>query len=720
VDKKSDRSKIIDEANIEIGKVLDPQYKQQIRNAIVDYYQEKGYNNPEIDIRTANDTSEANGAKLLVSVDRGEKTKIQDIYFNGNTVFSDRELETSMKKTRDRNILNLFKSSKFRPNQFPEDKRRILQKYRSNGYRDVEITSDSMWYVEPDRLAIQINIEEGDRYYFRDISWSGNTKYTSDFLASVLNIQRGDVYNPERLQQKIYANPKGPDISSLYLDNGYLFFSVEPVETRVSEDSVDLEIRIREGQQAKIDEVTISGNTKTSDHVVLRELRTRPGEIFNRSDIIRSQRELSQLGFFDPEQMNVVPTPDPEEGTVDLEYQVTEKETDQIELSGGWGNGQLVGVLGLSFNNFAAGKIFEKNAWRPLPSGDGQKLSLRAQRSQFFSSYNISFTEPWFGGRKPNSLSVSAFHSRQTQGGNSRIYITGTTVGLGKRLKWPDDFFTLFNSVSYRLYDIENFNSDAFPIATGDFNSVSFEHRLSRNSVSQPIYPRSGSNFSLSFTWTPPHSLWSEVESEENGNGDAQAASGAANWLEYHKWKFNADWYLNPAGKFVITPQIEYGFLGRYNQGRNLTQFERFFVGGDGLSGFNLDGRELIRLRGYGNNTLTPRLLDQNGNRLENGGAIYQKYTLEMRYPVSLNPSATVYILGFLEGGNNFIRFRDFDPFSNYRSIGVGARVFLPMFGKLGLDYGYGLDPVGSLPGAIPQLTGAHQGQFHFSIGQQF
>lgn len=721
--KKGARSKIIENAKIEKGDVLTPQYKQNIRNVIKNYYGEKGYNNPDISFETETDTAfNGNSRKLTISIDRGRKTKIKDIHISGNEVYSDWQVEKTMKKTRDKSLLNIFKSAKFRPDEYPKDKNRILSKYRQAGYRDVEIVKDSIYFVQPDRLAIDIHIDEGNRYYFREVTWSGNTKYSSDFLDAILGIEKGDVYNPARLQKNLFANPQGLDVSSLYLDNGYLFFSVEPVETRVEGDSVDLEIRIREGSQATIDEITVTGNDKTNDHVVLRELRTRPGQKFNRSAIIRSQRELAQLGFFAPEQMNVVPTPDPANGTVDLEYQVVEKETDQIELSGGFGQNQFIGQLALSFNNFSTSRFFERDAWRPLPAGDGQKLSFRVQSNTFFSSYNVSFTEPWFGGRKPNSFSTSLFHSRQSGGGGSSLRITGGSVGLGKRLQWPDDYFTLYHSLSYKLYRLNGFNSrsGAFPNDSGRFNSLSFEHRFGRNSVSQPIFPQSGSKFELSFTWTPPLSVFeANTADTDNENGEDQLSD---NWLEYHKWKFNADWYLSLIGKLVLAPQIEYGFLGRFNQNQPITAFERFFVGGDGLTGFSLDGRELIRLRGYGNNALTPELRDpQNPNSLlETGGTIYQKYTLELRYPISLNPNATFYMLSFLEGGNTFLRFENFNPFSNYRSVGVGARVFLPMFGLLGIDYGYGLDPVGTLNGNIPRARDAHLGQFHISIGQQF
>ncbi len=504
-------------------------------------------------------------------------------------------------------------------------------------------------------------------------------------------------------------NQNGHDISSLYMDDGYLFFSVTPVEVNVENDSIDLEMRIYEGKQARINKVTVVGNIKTNDRVIMREIRTKPGQLFSRADIIRTQRELAQLGYFDQEKLGVNPKPNPVDGTVDIEYTVEEKPSDQLELSGGYGANQLVGTLGLSFNNFSARNIFKKGAWSPLPSGDGQRLSLRAQTNgKYYQSYNASFTEPWLGGKKPNSLSVSVFHSVQSNGvsfgeGNRQaIYITGMSVGLGKRLKKPDDFFTNYNEVNYQYYTLDNYVG-TFLFNNGHSTNLSFTEAISRNSIDAPIYPRTGSTLTFSLKFTLPYSLFNNV------NYATASIAERYKYIEYHKWKFSSSWFTKLAGNLVLNTKIQYGFLGLYNRAVGPAPFERFYVGGDGLSGYALDGREIIALRGYTNNSVTPR----NAAGAQVGGTIFDKYTLELRYPLSLNPSATIYLLAFAEGGNSWLTFKDFNPFSSKRSAGGGVRIFLPVFGLLGLDWGYGFDE-------IPNDPNANGSQFHFTIGQQF
>jgi len=494
------------------------------------------------------------------------------------------------------------------------------------------------------------------------------------------------------------------------MDDGYLFFQVTPVEVAVENDSIDLEIRIYEGKQARINKVTITGNTKTNDRVVMREIRTRPGQMFSRQDIIRTQRELAQLGYFDQEKLGVNPKPNPQDGTVDIEYVVAEKASDQVELSGGYGANQLVGTLGLTFNNFSGRNIFKKGAWNPLPSGDGQRLSVRFQTNgQYYTSYNASFTEPWLGGKKPNSLTVSVFHSVQSNGVSSgplrqEMNITGGSVGLGKRLKRPDDFFTSYSEIGYQYYVLNNFTS-TFLFNNGTSNNLSFAETISRNSIDAPIYPRSGSQVSVSIKFTPPYSLWNNYNYKTAENAQKYK------WIEYYKIKFNTSWFTRITGDLVLNAKIYYGFLSYYNDDIGPSPFERFYLGGDGLSGFALDGREIIGLRGYANNSLTAK--DATGNYI--GSTVFDKYTLEMRYPISLNPSATIYLLTFAEGGDSWSSFKQFDPFALHRSLGFGARIFLPMFGLLGLDWGYGFD---DLPGD-PNHTQSRS-QFHFSIGQQF
>ena len=502
-------------------------------------------------------------------------------------------------------------------------------------------------------------------------------------------------------------NTDSRDVSSLYLDNGYLFFSVTPAEIKVENDSIDLEIRIYEGKQAVISKVTITGNTKTNDNVVLREIRTKPGQLFNRSDIIRTQRELAQLKYFNQDKLSVNPKPNPEDGTVDIEYVVEEASSDQVELSGGWGAGSIIGTLGVSFNNFSAKNFFNKDAWRPLPSGDGQKLSLRAQSSGLaYQSYNASFTEPWLGGHKPNALSVSAFHSvvsngvAKTDPTRQDITINGVTVELDKRLKWPDDFFTLGQGVSYNQYTLHNYQ--LFEMKNGVANNAYYSIIFGRNSIDAPIYPRMGSQISLGIQATLPYSLlWKK-------NIDSLTTQQKYKWLEYHKWKFGVSVFTKLIGDLVLNTRAKYGFLGYYNSQLGPPPFERFYLGGDGLSGvgYQYDGREIIAMRGYANSTLTPM-----NNTGYIGGTIYNKYTMELRYPISLNPMATIYVLTFVEAGNAWLKFKEFNPFDVKRSAGVGVRIYLPMFGLLGLDWGYGFD-------AIPNNPSANKGQFQFSINQ--
>ncbi|MBC8146541.1 MAG: BamA/TamA family outer membrane protein, partial [Bacteroidetes bacterium] len=562
------------------------------------------------------------------------------------------------------------------------------------------------------RVNIDLVIDEGIKYYFRHIKWVGNTKYPSEILSKIIGVKRGDVYNQKVLDANLYMNLEGQDVSSLYMDDGYLFFNLTPVEVLVENDSIDLEIRIYEGKQAIVRKVTIKGNTRTNDHVILREIRTKPGQLFSRADIIRTQRELAQLRFFDQEKLGVNPKPNPVDGTVDIEYVVEEQSQDQIELSGGWGMGRVIGTLGLSFNNFSINNMFKKSAWSPLPSGDGQKLSIRAQSNgAYFQSYNASFTEPWLGGKKPNALSVSIYHSVQSNGypksdaNRQSIKIYGATVGLGKRLQWPDDYFTLYYGLTYQKYDLDNYYS-TFAFSNGNSNNLSGSLVLSRNSINQPIFPESGSELSFSTQITPPYSFINGKDYSTMNDNDKYK------WIEYHKWKVNASWYVpligNKTGKtvrtLVLSTRTKFGFIGLYNNDIGVAPFERFYLGGDGLTGYNIDGRELIGLRGYSNNTLTPR-----GTQGYIGGSVYNKYTFELRYPISLNPMATVFVMGFAEAGNAWSSFQDFNPFDVKRSAGLGVRIYLPLFGVLGLDWGYGFDE-------IPGVNGANKGQFHFSI----
>lgn len=743
--KKSEVDDLRESLNLNRGDFINNNVLVRSKNSILKYYFEKGFFNTKVEIRQVIDTTRGKYlARLEVDVDKGKKVRINKINFTGNQSLSDTKIKHRMKKTKERSvfeplknidvlvwqsvkkmfvpdsisiwdnavnffderlILRIFKNAKFAELDYETDKLAIIEKYNELGYRDARIVSDSVYRVGDRHLNIDITLEEGKKYYFRNIRWVGNTKYTNEQLNQILRIDKGDVYNMRVLESNLNYNPNGMDVSSLYMDDGYLFFSATPVEVIIDNDSIDLEVRIIEGKQAYINKVTVRGNTKTNDHVIIREIRSKPGQLFNRSDIIRTTRELAQLKYFDPEKIVPDIQPNPNDGTVDIEYSVQETSSDQLELSGGWGMGRIIGTLGVSFNNFSTRRFFKKDAWSPLPSGDGQKLSIRAQSNgSYYQAYNASFTEPWLGGKKPNALSISGYYSVQTNGlkksdpERESIDISGVSVGLGRRLTWPDDYFTLYMEASFRNYKLKNYSY--FSYTSGTSNNINLSFTIARNSVDAPIYPRSGSEIMITTQLTPPYSLFSSKDYNTLEPADRYK------WIEYHKWKFNTSWYLKLAGNLVLNTRTKFGFLGLYNRNIGIAPFERFYLGGDGLSGFALDGRELIGLRGYANNSLTPK-----SDLGYIGGTIYNKYTLELRYPISLNPMATVFVLGFVEAGNAWERFNQFNPFDVKRSAGLGLRVYLPMFGLLGLDWGYGFDE-------IPGESGANKGQFHFSINQ--
>lgn len=708
--RKGEIEKIREKIKLTRGQIITENLIKNAENTIKKHFIEKGFFNVEVAFRQEKDSSLTNGEALYITINKKEKVKIHEIIFHGNSAIGDKKLKRLLKETKEKHFYNLFTSSKYLEENFEKDKKAIIEKYNSLGYRDAKIVKDTIYKFDEKTINLEITINEGKKYFFRNIDWIGNAKHTTPELASILAIKKGDVFDQTVLDARLFMNPNGHDVTSLYMDDGYLFFQVTPVEVLVENDSIDLEIRIYEGKQAIINKVTVVGNTKTNDKVIMREVRTKPGQLFSRADIIRSQRELAQLGYFDQEKLGVNPKPNPAEGTVDIEYTVEEKPSDQIELSGGYGAGRIVGTLGISFNNFSARNVFQKGAWRPLPAGDGQRLSLRAQSNGLaYQSYNASFTEPWLGGKKPNSFSTSVFHSIQSNGLPSSnpsvqsIKITGASIGLGKRLTFPDDYFTVYHELSYQNYHLNNYSS-TFLFSNGYANNFSFKETISRNSIDAPIYPRYGSQISLTLQLTPPYSLlqnkdYSQVTDQQE----------KYKFIEYHKWRFNASWFTKLIGNLVLNTKTQFGFLGHYNSDLQ-SPFERFYLGGSGLSGFQLDGRELIALRGYNDNALTPRGGLSGGYV---GGTVFDKFTLELRYPLSLNPQATIFLLAFAEGGNSWDSFKKFNPFSIHRSAGAGVRVFLPMFGLLGLDWGYGFDEV-------PGNPGVNKGQFHFSIGQQF
>jgi len=747
--KKSEADDLREKIKLVKGDVVTENVIIRTSNIIRKHYNGKGFLSATVNIEQVRDSVASNDVALQIKVNKGSKVRIDQINFTGNSRLTDSQLKRAMKNTKDKAVFRpftaldlmvlkmprklltfntdtivnyattvvednfkfrIFKSSKFIQDDYKEDLASVIAKYNEHGFRDAVIVSDSVYKLNDKTIRVDIKVEEGHQYYFGDIKWVGNTKYSALQLNEVLKIRRGDVYNQSELDANLNYNPNEIDISTLYLDDGYLFFQVVPVEVRVENDTIDLEMRIREGKQATINKVIVKGNTRTNDHVVMRELRTRPGQLFSRSDIIRTTRELAQLRYFNPEKIVPNPIPNANAGTVDIEYNVEETSSDQIELSGGWGYGRIVGTLGLSFNNFAASKLFKGSAWRPIPSGDGQKLSLRMQSyGKGYISYSASFTEPWLGGKKPNSFSVSYYHSLYSNGvaKSNDLYqsfkIDGLSFMLGKRLQWPDDFFTLMQRISLQNYSLKNYgNIFAFGSGNGVYRNFSYGITLARNSIDSPIFQRSGSEVSLSLDVTPPYSILSNKDYTTMGDEEKYK------WIEYHKWKFSASLYRQIIGNLVLSARVKYGFLGQYNPDIGVTPFDRYYLGGDGLSGANnLDGREIIGMRGYANESLTP---DYYKNK-NTGATIYNKSTLELRYPLSLNPSATIYVMGFLEAGNAWKDFKAFNPFSLKRSAGVGVRVFLPMFGLLGLDWGYGFDDV-------PGLPSANKGQFHFSINQ--
>ena len=688
---------------------------------IKNFYQEKGFYNTSVDIETKPEGE--NGVFININVAKGPRIKIETIEIDGNTQFSDAVLKKKLKETKEARMYRIFKRSKYIKGSFSEDLQKLITYYNSEGYRDAKINTDSVRLVGKNRLAVNVDLYEGKKYFIRNIDWSGNYKYDTKLLSTLLGIKKGDKYDASYIDKRLTMDPNGGDISSLYMDDGYLFFNVTPLESLVEGDSIDLEMRVYEGSQATINRIIIEGNTKTSDHVILRELRTYPGNKFSRSDIIRSQREIVNLNYFDPENIGLQPVPDVNTGTVDIKYTVQEKPSDQLQLQGGWGGrirdnqgniigGGLVGTVSLTFNNFSTKRFFDAKAWQPLPSGDGQRLSLTFQTNgRAFQNYAVSFLEPWFGGKKPHSFGVNTNYSvQQSLTTNYRIGIFGTSIDLGRRMKFPDDFFRSYTSFGYRFYDLRE-AATTFNINNGQVNIFSIKQNFDRTSIDQPIYPRSGSIFSFTVQLTPPYSLFQPNKDYEKLKAEDNYEE-IYRFLEFHKWKLDNSWFMRVHKNLVLNAKMRWGFIGFYNASYGLSPFERFYLGGDGLQGFNLDGREIIGLRGYQNNSIGPR--DFSGSI--QGSTIYNKFTLELRQLLTPAKSqqTVVWIHGFLEGGNGWANFKEFNPFVIKRSAGFGARVFLPMLGQLGLDWGYGFDPI------FNENDGLHKGRFHFTFGQQF
>ena len=692
------------------GGIVTENVKVNAREAIVDYYESKGFLDAKAVVFEYPDSSRVNSVRLEFHIVRGNRVKINEIQFIGNENIKSKKLAKKLDNTKKKG--KLFGSSKFIKNDYETDKESVITFYNNSGYRDAQIVKDSLWRNDKGELVLAIEVNEGNQYYFRNISWKGNSIYPSETLSEVLGIAKGDVYNQELLEERLRFSQEGRDVSTLYMDNGYLFFNVDPVEVAIEGDSIDLEMRIFEGPQATIDKVVIEGNDRTHEHVIRRELRTIPGQKFSRSDIIRSQREIMNLGYFNPENLNINTPVNPERGTVDIEYSVEERPSDQLELSAGWGgNRRVIGTLGVSFNNFSLRNIFNKEAWRPLPQGDGQRLSLRAQTNgDFYQSYNVSLTEPWLGGKKPNSFTIAGFYNRFAFGirgrpNYERFNIIQGSLSLGTRLKWPDDNFISSTAINIQTLSLKNWSSGLFRtddgevVATGNFNNFSLKQTIARTTVNDPIFPREGSTVSLSVQFTLPYSLIFNRDRNFSDSGPNQLSTAEKfQWLEYHKWRFDADWYTTITGKLVLRANAKIGILGYYNRDIGAPPFERFQLGGDGINNqqFGFAGVDIISLRGYEIGDIEANrdnTLDRSSRTIAT--PVFDKFTLELRYPLSLNPSSTIYVLAFAQGGNAWRSVRDFNPFDLQRSVGLGLRVFLPMFGTLGFDYGIGLDKPG-------------------------
>ncbi len=704
---KREADKIREEISLYSGKTITENLVYSTSNKIKSFFKEKGYYSVEVNINRITDTLINNSEIFLIDINKKHKIKIDQFKIEGNASIPTWKLKMAMKDTKQKAFWRVWKRSKFTQVAYDRDKAILINKFNSIGLRDAIITFDTVYLKNNKRLMVSIKIDEGQKYYFGNIEWIGNTKFRSSYLDTVLGIKNGDMYDKTLLDQRLNMSQDGRDISSLYMDRGYLFFQITPVETNVYNNHINFQMRLIEGKEARVKRIIIKGNTKTNDYVIRREVRTKPGDLFNRNDIIRTQRELAQLGYFNEQGFQINPIPNPADGTVDIEYTVEEKSSDQIELSGGYGgrngagsnstgaanglsnygSGGLIGTLGLTFNNFSTKNFFKKDSWSPLPGGDGQRLSIRAQSNgKVYQSYNFSFTEPWLGGKKPNSLTYWINHTDINYSGVAKsnsnykgLGMTGVGVGLGRRKKFPDDYFSAYYELAYQYYDLKNyplwntFNS-------GYANDISLKYVLQRNSISAPIYPQGGSNITFTAKSSLPYSKFQGIS-----DYSMESAQERFKYLEYYKLKFTGEWYLPLTSdkKLVLKTRYGFAFLGAYNKSKGLIPSERFVMGGSGLSGMQqMGGREIIALRGYEDGSISSGA----------GDPLIAKYVMEIRYPISLNPQATFYVLAFGEAGNTFPSFEKFNPLNVKRSAGVGIRVFLPMFGMLGLDYGFGFD----------------------------
>jgi len=724
--KRSKAETIIDEIEIKKGQKLTENFIETTKNYIINKYKKNGFLNTKVSISTRPDSIGINNERMLINVDLGDRVKINSINFSGNEITKSSKLKKQMKKTKTKLLGRFWKKSKFIEEDYKNDLTSILDYYKEKGYRDARIVMDTV-IIDKSNIDLNITLNEGNRYYFGDINFLGNSVYSDEFLARALGLFKGDVYNGVLLKKRIADNtkPDGEDLTNLYQNNGYLFSSINPVEIAAENDTIDFEIRITEGKPAYFNKITVIGNDRTNDNVIYRELRTKPGELYSKDKVVRTVRELGQLGFFDPEQISPdFKNVDANAGTVDIEYGLVEKGASQVELQGGYGGGGFIGTLGLSFNNFSFKNIKNKSAWKPVPMGDGQAVSLRLQANRFYRVYSVSVSDPWFGGEQPVQFSTSFSHTKQFRynfftgrADKSRFFeITGASVGLAKRLSVPDDYFLLSQSLSYQFYNLNNYYTGLFTFGEGKSNNISYTVALSRdNTFTNPIFPLGGSQFVLSARFSLPYSLWNGIDygnlenleeyQDENGNPDqAKIDQERFKWLEFYKIKFQGTWYTRLIEKLVLRTHTEFGFLGAYNNERGVIPFDRFYLGGDGMSQYAMDGRETISLRGYPNQSLSS----------QEGSTIYNRFSLELRYPITLKPAASIFGLAFLEAGQGYNDFREFNPFNSKRSLGLGLRIFMPAFGLLGIDFGYGLD------NANPNDLNPNGWETHFVIGQQF
>ena len=724
--KKGKIETIVKDTDIKKGKKLSKNFLATTKNYIENKYRKDGFLNAKVTIDTKPDSTAVNNQKMLISLDRGDRVKVRSLAFEGNAVFKKKKLRKKFKNTRVEFPGRFWKRSKYIEGDFEEDLKSVLDFYKEKGYRDARIVSDTV-VIDKNKIDINIALQEGNKYHFGEIDFIGNSIYTDAQLSRILGLKPGDTYNGVLLRKRIadQTKPDGEDLTNLYQNNGYLFSSINPVEVSAANDTIDFEIRITEGKPAYFNRITVRGNDRTNDHVIYREIRTRPGELYSKDKVVRSVRELGQLGFFDAEQISPdFKDVDPNAGTVDIEYGLVERGASQIELQGGYGGGGFIGTLGLSFNNFSIRNIWNKDEYKPVPMGDGQQLALRLQASRFFETYSFSFAEPWLGGEQPVRFSTSISQTTQyrydfrTGLANKDEYfsIKGINFGLAKRLQVPDDYFTLSQTIGYQYFDLNNYYTGLFTFGNGVSNNLFYAVALSRNNTfTNPIFPVGGSSFTIGAKLSFPYSLVSNIDYGDLENQPAyQNADGSANrekidqekfrWLEYYKLNFEGSWYTRLIGKLILRTHAEFGFLGAYNNDRGIIPFERYYLGGDGLAQYALDGREMIALRGYENQSLSSN----------DGSTVYNKFSLELRYPITLKPSASIYALSFLEAGNGYNNFREFNPFNSKRSAGFGVRIFMPAFGLLGIDFGYGFDS------PLENDLNPHGWETHFIIGQQF